>query len=134
MVCGYGQSRSIPHYLYFSPKVKEGMLGSVADYKPVYRSLVSTDSPQIQTDKLVLTDILHGKQLTENAQSKVHPFTSRLIKDHMAKVSLPKDVQARKFEQSDAYARIIEAQSQNLHQLYLNLLKDRYLEHNASQK
>ena len=36
VVCGYGQSRSIPHYLYFSPKVKEGKLDAVAEYKPVY--------------------------------------------------------------------------------------------------
>ena len=47
VVCGYGQSRSIPHYIYFSPKVKDGQIDKVANYKPIYSSIVSTDTPQL---------------------------------------------------------------------------------------
>ena len=45
VVCGYGQSRTIPYYLYYSPKVIDGKIGQVVDYKKVYSTLMSTDTP-----------------------------------------------------------------------------------------
>ena len=69
VVCGYGQSRTIPYYLYYSPKVLGGKLGEVADYKKVYSSLMSSDTPQIQMEKLVLTDLIHSDRLER--QSKI---------------------------------------------------------------
>ena len=60
VVCGYGQSRSIPYYIYLSPKVKENKIDKVCDYLPRYETLMSKDSAEMQTEKLVMTDLIHG--------------------------------------------------------------------------
>ena len=47
VVCGYGQSRSIPHYIYQSPKVKENKLSEVCDFLPRYQTLMSRDTAEM---------------------------------------------------------------------------------------
>ena len=45
VICGYGQTRSIPHYLYFSQKANsEGL--STARHKKVYETIVRKDNPE----------------------------------------------------------------------------------------
>lgn len=47
VVCGFAQSRSIPYYIYLSPKVKENRLDKVASYLPTYETIMSKDSPEM---------------------------------------------------------------------------------------
>ena len=83
-MCGYGQSRSIPYYITFSPKVKDqkGGVSKVCNYLPRYETLMSRDSTEMQVEKLVLADLLHGHQLTANSNhlSGIHPWSLDLIK------------------------------------------------------
>ena len=81
VVCGYGQSRSIPYYIYLSPKVKENKIEDVTNYLPTYETIMSKDSPEMQIEKLVLTDLIHGNQLTETSNhfNGVHPWSKDLI-------------------------------------------------------
>ena len=45
VICGYGQTRSIPHYLYFSQKANsEGL--SIARHKKLYETIVRKDNPE----------------------------------------------------------------------------------------
>ena len=60
VVCGYGQSRSIPYYIYMSPKVMENRIDHVCDYLPRYQTIMSKDTTEMQVEKLVLTDLIHG--------------------------------------------------------------------------
>lgn len=60
VLCGYGQSRSIPYYIYMSPKADEKQIDQLCTYKPRYETLMSRDSSEMQVEKLVLTDMLHG--------------------------------------------------------------------------
>ena len=60
VICGYGQTRSIPHYMYFGGEENQ-LVRDVARRKAVYENLVRKDTPEMQTDKLVLVDsILSG--------------------------------------------------------------------------
>lgn len=47
IVCGYGQSRTIPHYLYMSELAKREQMSSVTAYPQVYSSLMSKDTPEL---------------------------------------------------------------------------------------
>ena len=47
IVCGFGQSRTTPHYLYLSPRAQEQRLDQVAAFPPVYKSLLSKDTPEL---------------------------------------------------------------------------------------
>lgn len=49
VVCGHGQSRTIPHYLFMSPKFNGEIeattaLESITALKPVYSSVMATDT------------------------------------------------------------------------------------------
>ena len=46
VVCGYGQSRSIPYYIYLSPKVKEGRIEEVCRYRERYETILSKDTAE----------------------------------------------------------------------------------------
>ena len=42
VVCGSGQSQTIPHYMAHTPKI----LSQTANYAPIYQSLLSKDTPE----------------------------------------------------------------------------------------
>ena len=44
VVTGYGQTRTIPHYLYYSQAANTRLLNT---YKPVYENLVRKDNPEL---------------------------------------------------------------------------------------
>jgi len=47
VICGYGQTRSVPHYLYYNQQAsQEDNLKEVASHKPVYESLIRRDNPE----------------------------------------------------------------------------------------
>ena len=108
VVCGYGQSRSIPHYLFMSPKLtgemhssvdvitKYSALKQVTSHAPIYKSLLSQDTIQMQIDKLAILDILFGplkdtrQEEVENKdqEQKLPAVSSLLIKSKLAQQSL----------------------------------------------
>lgn len=61
VLCGTGQSKSIPHYLYESPK----NLHSVTQDLPVYESILRKDMPEQQVDKLCIAEIMFGAEYKE---------------------------------------------------------------------
>ena len=57
IICGYGQTRSIPHYLYFNQQANSANnVADVARHKEVYENIVRKDNPEMQVDKLVIID------------------------------------------------------------------------------
>ncbi len=57
VICGYGQTRSIPHYLYFSQEANaENSVTEVGNSRPVYESLIRKDNPETLVDKLLILD------------------------------------------------------------------------------
>ena len=106
VVCGYGQSRSIPHYLSMSPRVKEGGPAQVTEYAPVYETIMSKDSPEIQVEKLVLADLLHGSQLQEGSKAMkqgVHPWTAKLIRQKIVPQALSEKVKSLSLSKPELY-------------------------------
>ena len=76
VICGYGQTRSIPHYLYYNQQAnQEDNMKEVASYKPVFETLIRRDNPETQLDKLVIVDNLLG--LT--SPGVIDPITLSLI-------------------------------------------------------
>jgi hypothetical protein len=76
VICGYGQTRSIPHYLYYNQQANlDANMNEVASYKPVFETLIRRDNPETQLDKLVIVDNLLG--LT--SQGAIDPITLSLI-------------------------------------------------------
>ena len=58
-VCGYGQTRSIPHYLRFSKQANSpNSVQEVARHREVYQNIVRKDNPEMQVDKLAIIDQL----------------------------------------------------------------------------
>ena len=46
VVCGYAQTRTIPYYMYYSPKANAVKnLDKVMRYKKVYENIVRRDTP-----------------------------------------------------------------------------------------
>jgi hypothetical protein len=61
VICGYGQTRSIPYYLYYSEQANsENNIQEVCKFKPPFESLIRKDNPETQIDKLVIIDQLLG--------------------------------------------------------------------------
>jgi hypothetical protein len=57
VICGYGQARSIPHYMYYSSQANsENSIAAVARHRGVYENLVRRDNPEMQLDKLLIVD------------------------------------------------------------------------------
>jgi hypothetical protein len=76
VICGYGQTRSIPHYLYYNQQANlDANMKEVASYKPVFETLIRRDNPETQLDKLVIVDNLLG--LT--SPGAIDPITLSLI-------------------------------------------------------
>jgi len=82
VICGYGQTRSIPHYLYFNQQANlDNNLKEVASFKPPYESMIRKDNPETQIDKLVIVDQILGL----NSPNKIDPVTLELINAKIAK-------------------------------------------------
>ena len=129
VVCGYGQSRSIPHYIYLSPKVQEHRLDKVAEYLPTYETILSKDSPEMQVEKLLLTDLIHGNQLSETSShfNGMHPWSEALIRGQIAPGNLHEKHKSLRLTDQSRYKEHLEAETMRLGIIYANLLKDRYL-------
>jgi hypothetical protein len=57
VVCGYGQSRTIPFHLYHNPRVfQDDALSLVSKFNDPFETLVRRDSPEIIADKLAIVD------------------------------------------------------------------------------
>ena len=74
VLCGAGQSRSLPHYLAASELSLEKTITAPIDFK-AFESLIQKDSPQITTDKLALVDIM--MQIKENKDEVIKDFICR---------------------------------------------------------
>jgi hypothetical protein len=59
VVCGYGQSRTIPYHLYYNPRVflHDG-LKRIVSQLPTYETLLRKDTPEISVDKMALIDLI----------------------------------------------------------------------------
>jgi pheromone shutdown protein TraB len=69
IITGFGQTRSLPHYLYFSRSSNTlNNVSEVAGRKPVYETIVRTDSPEMLLDKLVIVDQILSS--SNSSQSK----------------------------------------------------------------
>ena len=136
VVCGYGQSRSIPYYIYLSPKVKANRLDTVADYLPTYETLMSKDTPEQQVEKLVLADLIHGNQLNEGSQhfNGVHPWSLSLIRDRLAGLKVPPETRNMRLYKPELYQKSLQQETDRLANIYQNLVRDRYLDVSKAEK
>ena len=57
VVCGYGQSRTVPYHLYYNPRVfQDGSIDIVTRYNRPFGTLIRSDTPQVMVDKLAIID------------------------------------------------------------------------------
>lgn len=64
VICGYGQSRTIPYHLYHNPRAfKTDCLDSVTRFSDPYETLIRKDTPEIMTDKLCIIDQLYNENV-----------------------------------------------------------------------
>ena len=57
VICGYGQSRTIPYHLYHNPRVfSEGSLDKIVRYSDPFETLLRSDSAEVSVDKLAIVD------------------------------------------------------------------------------
>ena len=109
VICGYGQSRSIPYYIYLSPKANEKQVSHVTNYLPIYETIMSKDTTEMQVEKLVLTDLLHSNQLNDsNSQAVLHPWTLDLIREKMAPENILKSILNSKLSQKSRYEAVMD--------------------------
>jgi pheromone shutdown protein TraB len=86
VITGYGQTRSIPHYLYFSQLANSSdCIRSVASHKAIYENIVRKDNAEMSLDKLLIVDlILHcnasGTLPTSISQSSIHLINTKIAK------------------------------------------------------
>ena len=85
VVCGIGQSRSIPHYMTHSPR----RLVDVTKDEKVFESLLRRDTVEQQIDKLCLTDLMLGPTYTATDFGNIQTSTVRTI-EKIAKTFNPK--------------------------------------------
>ena len=77
VICGYGQSRSIPYYLYYSKHVNHtgNNLNQVIKYKKVYENLVRRDNEEMLIDKLMIFD-----SFLNNNENELDSISEMLIR------------------------------------------------------
>ncbi|CDW83262.1 UNKNOWN [Stylonychia lemnae] len=85
VICGYGQSRSIPYYLYYSQKVNKvgNNLNEIVKYKNVYENIVRQDNEEMLIDKLLIFD-----SILNNNQNELDHISEKLIRQRISKITL----------------------------------------------
>ena len=57
VLCGYGQSRTIPYHLYYNPLMfQNNSFNEVTKYNKPFKTLIREDTPEIMIDKLCIVD------------------------------------------------------------------------------
>lgn len=71
VVCGYGQSRTIPYHLYHNPRAfQDNGLNTTTRFNMPFSTLLRADTPEIMTDKLAIIDqIFNSESLQPNTSS-----------------------------------------------------------------
>eukprot|EP00347_Sterkiella_histriomuscorum_P014480 403360714 len=78
VLCGYGQSRSIPHYMYYSKRanVVGNNLDQIIRYKPVYENLVRKDNQEMTVDKLHILDSIFDNNLNGGSYDQAESLSN----------------------------------------------------------
>ena len=84
---------------------------------------MSKDTPEIQIEKLVLTDLLHGSQLGEASSSLIHPWSLDLIRNRLATLKMPNKLSQSRLSHPERYNEELVRQTTHLAQIYQNLIK-----------
>jgi pheromone shutdown protein TraB len=87
VICGYGQTRSIPHYLYYSQEANSAHpISQTASYKPIYETIMRKDTAEISLDKLVILDLMLSYNASGSLPTQQIEHSSlRLINTKIAK-------------------------------------------------
>lgn len=88
VICGFGQTRSIPHYLYYSDQANaKNSVGEVARHRKVYENLLRKDNPEMQTDKLVIIDqiLSFNVQKTPKLQLSIDSTSQELLHNFISR-------------------------------------------------
>lgn len=65
VVCGRGQSKSIPYHLYYNPRAFqsiEQIEPEVTDFSDVFGTILRKDTPEIMMDKLSMVNLIMGSK------------------------------------------------------------------------
>lgn len=113
VVCGLGQSRSVPHYMSNSPM----SLQQVTQSSSLFGSLLRQDTVEIQADKLCAANLMLGSEF--KAVSEISTTTLDVIREI-----------ARNFDQNDIGSKRREAsiakEQARLADLYRSLTAAKY--------
>ena len=114
VLCGYGQTRTLPYYLYYSQKVNSSnCLEQVTKYSPVYSNIVRQDNQELTVDKLVILDSIYN-----NNKPEIDKVSMNLIRGQIARQGLGR---SKKYD-----AQFMNAQRQKLINLYSSLHDKKY--------
>ena len=97
VICGYGQSRTVPYHLYYNPRVFNTDTGfdTIVKHLPPFETLIRKDNPQIQIDKLAIIDQI----ISDGCAFHPDEHSSRLIWEQIAPRLINEDgIPRRHFE------------------------------------